>query len=43
MKYEELNLRENEKVLFSLRALFEKYGYSQYKVSKFEEIGRAHV
>ena len=37
MKYEELNLRENEKVLFSLRALFEKYGYSQYKVSKFEE------
>ncbi len=37
MKYEELNLRENEKILFSLRALFEKYGYSQYKVSKFEE------
>lgn len=37
MKYEELNLRDNEKILFSLRALFEKYGYSQYKVSKFEE------
>ena len=37
MNYEELNLRNNEKILFSLRALFEKYGYTQYKVSKFEE------
>lgn len=37
MKYENLNLRPLEKVLFSLRALFEENGYSQYKVSKFEE------
>ena len=32
-----LSLGFNEKVMFSLRSLFEKRGYSQYKMSKFEE------
>jgi ATP phosphoribosyltransferase regulatory subunit len=27
----------DEKVMYDLRALFEQYGYTQYKVSKFEE------
>ncbi len=30
-------LRSDEKYTFSLRKLFEKYGYRQYKMSKFEE------
>ena len=30
-------LREDEKAIFSLRSLYRKYGYSQYKMSKFEE------
>ena len=27
----------NEKVVFALRSLYASYGYSQYKMSKFEE------
>ena len=30
-------LKEEERVAFSLRALYEKYGYLPYKMSKFEE------
>lgn len=30
-------LRNDEKAIFVLRSLYEKYGYSQYKMSKFEE------
>lgn len=30
-------LREDEKAIFALRELYESYGYSQYKMSKFEE------
>lgn len=37
MKIDELSLSFSEKVVFNLRALFESYGYSQYKMSKFEE------
>lgn len=37
MTIEKLSLSFSEKVVFNLRALFEGYGYSQYKMSKFEE------
>jgi len=30
-------LKNEEKAVFGLRALYKKYGYSQYKMSKFEE------
>ncbi len=30
-------LRREEKAIFVLRALYEQYGYSQYKMNKFEE------
>ena len=30
-------LKPEERVLFALRALYQKYGYSQFKMSKFEE------
>lgn len=30
-------LKNDEKVIFGLRSLYQKYGYSQYKMSKFEE------
>ncbi len=30
-------LRNDEKAVFALRALYRKYGYTQYKMSKFEE------
>lgn len=30
-------LKPEERVLFELRALYQKYGYSQFKMSKFEE------
>ena len=33
----DLSLSFQEKVIFSLRALYLKYGYGQYKMSKFEE------
>ena len=31
------NLKNDEKAVFSLRELYSKYGYIQYKMSKFEE------
>ena len=33
----DLVLRSDEKAVFNLRALYGKYGYAQYKMSKFEE------
>ena len=33
----DLVLRDDERAIFSLRALYGKYGYTQYKMSKFEE------
>ena len=33
----DLVLRDDERAVFALRALYGKYGYSQYKMSKFEE------
>ena len=30
-------IKYDEKVIFALRELYSKYGYSQYKMSKFEE------
>ncbi len=37
MNLQELPLGFHEKVVFSLRSLYSRYGYSQYKMSKFEE------
>ncbi|MBQ4629427.1 MAG: ATP phosphoribosyltransferase regulatory subunit [Clostridia bacterium] len=37
MNIETKLLKGDEKVIFELRSLYEKYGYSQYKMSKFEE------
>ena len=37
MKPEEMLLKKEERVSFSLRALFEQYGYRKFKMSKFEE------
>ena len=37
MRTQELLLSTYEKVSFSLRALYSQYGYTQYKMSKFEE------
>ena len=37
MNIETKLLKGDEKVIFELRTLYEKYGYSQYKMSKFEE------
>ncbi len=37
MKNSDLFLSFNEKVIFSLRSLYSSHGYSQYKMSKFEE------
>ncbi len=33
----DLVLRDDERAIFKLRSLYGKYGYSQYKMSKFEE------
>ncbi len=33
----DLVLKNEERVLFNLRALYQRYGYAQYKMSKFEE------
>lgn len=33
----DLVLRDEERAVFALRALYGKYGYNQYKMSKFEE------
>lgn len=30
-------LKEDEKAIFALRGLYQKYGYAQYKMNKFEE------
>jgi ATP phosphoribosyltransferase regulatory subunit len=37
MTFSEEVLKNEEKAMMSLRALYRKYGYSQYKMSKFEE------
>lgn len=37
MNTTDLNLGFTEQVIFSLRSLYNRYGYSQYKMSKFEE------
>lgn len=37
MNISELTLKYDEKVIFTLRAIYEKYGYSRFKMSKFEE------
>ncbi|MBQ8503921.1 MAG: ATP phosphoribosyltransferase regulatory subunit [Clostridia bacterium] len=37
MNIDELSLSFGEKIVFSLSALYGRYGYSQYKMSKFEE------
>ncbi len=37
MKLEETVLKKEEKIAFSLRQLYQQYGYLQYKMSKFEE------
>lgn len=37
MNFNSLELKREEQVAFSLRSLYRKYGYSQYKMSKFEE------
>ncbi|MBR4953790.1 MAG: ATP phosphoribosyltransferase regulatory subunit, partial [Oscillospiraceae bacterium] len=34
---QELQLGFNERVIFALRSLYNSYGYSRYKMSKFEE------
>ena len=31
------SLTSTEKTIYALRSLYESYGYSQYKMSKFEE------
>ncbi|MBR5542537.1 MAG: ATP phosphoribosyltransferase regulatory subunit [Oscillospiraceae bacterium] len=31
------SLKSDERAIFALRSLYDKYGYSQYKMSKFEE------
>ena len=30
-------LKNDEKAIFKLRTIYQKYGYTQYKMSKFEE------
>lgn len=37
MNTNDMNLNFNEEVVFKLRSLFEKYGFAQYKMNKFEE------
>ncbi len=37
MKINDGVLKNDEKAIFALRSLYRKYGYSQYKMSKFEE------
>lgn len=37
MNISDKNLKNEERASFSLRSLYAKYGYSQYKMSKFEE------
>ena len=37
MNFDEGILKNEEKVSFALRSLYQRYGYAQYKMSKFEE------
>ncbi len=37
MKIDTQLLKNEERAVFALRSLYEKYGYAQYKMSKFEE------
>ncbi len=37
MTFSEVLFNNSEKAIFTLRELYERYGYSQYKMSKFEE------
>lgn len=37
MNINDLTLKYEEKAVFALRSLYSKYGYSQYKMNKFEE------
>ncbi len=37
MKIDDMMLKTDERAIFALRSLYSKYGYSQYKMSKFEE------
>ncbi len=37
MKMIDYTVRNDEKIIFSLRSLYEMHGYSQYKMTKFEE------
>lgn len=37
MAFEDMIIRNDEKAIFTLRSLYSKYGYSQFKMNKFEE------
>ena len=37
MRFDVSSIKEDEKAVFGLRTLFQKYGYTLYKMSKFEE------
>ena len=37
MDFNSTELKKEEEAVFALRSLYGKYGYSQYKMSKFEE------
>ena len=37
MKIDLSVLKNDEKAIFGLRSIYRRYGYSQYKMSKFEE------
>lgn len=37
MQYKNVRLSKSESSMFDMRMLFERYGYSRYRVSKFEE------
>ena len=37
LKQAEMLLKKEEQVIFSLRAIFEQFGYRKFKMSKFEE------
>ena len=37
MSFDSTLLKNDEKIIFQLRSIFENSGYSRYKMSKFEE------
>ena len=37
MELDEKVLKNGEYAVFEVRALYQRYGYTQYKMSKFEE------